>query len=104
LFSFCFICRRCCFNFGHCAHIQVITRLSVGHAFTLALASSGELYGWGRNDAGQLGLGGGLSMDVYAMENLPRQVRCELFTWMLIRAICLSEADSAVCSITVASV
>ncbi|KAG5187127.1 putative regulator of chromosome condensation like protein [Tribonema minus] len=53
---------------------KVITRLSVGHAFTLALASTGELYGWGRNDAGQLGLGGGFSMDVYAMENLPRQV------------------------------
>jgi Regulator of chromosome condensation (RCC1) repeat len=53
---------------------QVITRLSVGTAFTLALTDAGELYGWGRNDAGQLGLGGGMSMDVYAMENLPRQV------------------------------
>jgi Regulator of chromosome condensation (RCC1) repeat len=53
---------------------QVITRLSVGTAFTLALTDAGELYGWGRNDAGQLGLGGGMAMDVYAMENLPRQV------------------------------
>eukprot|EP00953_Heterococcus_sp_UTEX-ZZ885_P013031 7448-Heterococcus_DN1.PRE.1 len=58
-----------------CIHVrsQVITRLSVGTAFTLALTDAGELYGWGRNDAGQLGLGGGMAMDVYAMENLPRQ-------------------------------
>jgi Regulator of chromosome condensation (RCC1) repeat len=60
-----------------CIHVrsQVITRLSVGTAFTLALTDAGELYGWGRNDAGQLGLGGGMAMDVYAMENLPRQVQ-----------------------------
>lgn len=45
-----------------------------GHAFSLALTSEGEVYGWGRNDAGQLGLGGGLTMDVYAMENDPRLV------------------------------
>ncbi|CAM9722267.1 unnamed protein product [Discosporangium mesarthrocarpum] len=50
----------------------IITDIQVGHAFTLALSSDGELFVWGRNDAGQLGLGGGLSMDVYAMEDLPK--------------------------------
>lgn len=33
-----------------------------GHAFCLALTSEGEVLGWGRNDQGQLGLGGGLTM------------------------------------------
>lgn len=45
-----------------------------GHAFALALSSEGEVFGWGRNDHGQLGLGGGLTMDVYAAEVLPRPI------------------------------
>ena len=32
------------------------------------------MFGWGRNDQGQLGLGGGLTMDVYAAEVLPRSI------------------------------
>lgn len=48
--------------------------LQAGHAFALALTSEGEVLGWGRNDQGQLGLGGGLTMDVYAAEVLPRTI------------------------------
>ncbi|CAM9836171.1 unnamed protein product [Chrysoparadoxa australica] len=50
---------------------KVIKSISVGNAFTLALSEEGELYCWGRNDTGQLGQGGGLSMDVYCFEDLP---------------------------------
>ncbi|GMH89191.1 hypothetical protein TrVE_jg3138 [Triparma verrucosa] len=50
------------------------TQVSAGHAFTLALASDGTVHGWGKNEANQLGLGGGLSMDVYNMENAPNSI------------------------------
>ncbi|CAN0365352.1 unnamed protein product, partial [Laminaria digitata] len=53
---------------------QIIVDVQAGHAFSLALTSEGEVFGWGRNDQGQLGLGGGLTMDVYAAEVLPRSI------------------------------
>ena len=49
-------------------------QVSCGQDFCMVLSDSGEVYVWGRNDQSQLGLGGGLSMDVYAMENFPRVV------------------------------
>mmetsp|Transcript_1709 Transcript_1709/g.2533 ORF Transcript_1709/g.2533 Transcript_1709/m.2533 type:complete len:420 (+) Transcript_1709:81-1340(+) len=54
--------------------VAEIRRLSVGQAFTLAACADGRVYGWGRNDQGQLGLGGGLQMDVYNMEEVPTLV------------------------------
>eukprot|EP00752_Nemacystus_decipiens_P006950 g6237.t1 len=53
---------------------HIIVDVQAGHAFCLALTSEGEVLGWGRNDQGQLGLGGGLTMDVYAAEVLPRTI------------------------------
>jgi E3 ubiquitin-protein ligase HERC2 len=50
---------------------DVIVELVGGHAFTMALSDEGKLYVWGRNDQGQLGLGGTLSLDVYSMETYP---------------------------------
>lgn len=38
-----------------------------GHAFSLALTERGRLYGWGRNDQGQLGQGASMALDVYSM-------------------------------------
>ncbi|CAM9679615.1 unnamed protein product [Phaeothamnion confervicola] len=49
----------------------ILTDIAVGHSFNLALTAEGLVFGWGRNDAGQLGLGGGLAMDIHAMEELP---------------------------------
>jgi len=34
-------------------------------------ADDGILYGWGRNDRGQMGQGGGLAMDMYSCETIP---------------------------------
>merc|ERR1711971_806193 len=31
----------------------------------------GVLYGWGRNDRGQMGQGGGLAMDMYSCDTIP---------------------------------
>jgi len=52
--------------------------IAVGHAFNLVLTSDGEIYCWGKNDKGQLGLGGGLAMDVFSMENFPRLIEGKL--------------------------
>lgn len=55
-----------------------VVQIAGGHAFSLALTSDGILHGWGRNDKGQLGDGGGLMVDMYAMESLPRPIEGQL--------------------------
>lgn len=50
---------------GWCSWVQ-----QAGHAFCLALTSEGEVLGWGRNDQGQLGLGGGLTMVSFFRDGL----------------------------------
>lgn len=45
------------------------------------------MFGWGRNDQGQLGLGGGLTMDVYAAEVLPRSIEALAGEKVLDRAL-----------------
>ena len=51
-----------------------ITEIACGESHSLAVSADGDLYVWGRNMKGQLGVGGGLSMDVYAMESAPTVV------------------------------
>lgn len=51
-----------------------VVQLEAGSAFTICRDSTGVVRVWGRNDQGQLGLGGGLAMDVYALEDLPRPI------------------------------
>ena len=46
---------------------EEVVELVSGHAFSMALTAGGRLYAWGRNDQGQLGMGGTMSMDVYSM-------------------------------------
>ncbi len=48
---------------------------TAGNSFTLALTTEGEVFGWGRDDYGQIGTGGGLIMDVHQIEVFPVQVR-----------------------------
>ena len=52
-----------------------IVGISAGSSFSAAVSSSGHLYTWGRNDAGQLGHGIGLMMDTHSMENVPTRVQ-----------------------------
>jgi alpha-tubulin suppressor-like RCC1 family protein len=50
--------------------LQNATQIAGGKSFTLAL-SDGVVYGWGRNQKGQLGTGFGLAVDMYSMEQVP---------------------------------
>jgi len=49
--------------------------IASGASFCLAVTNEGHLYAWGRNEQGQLGIGGSMSMDVYSMEDYPLRVR-----------------------------
>uniref|UniRef100_A0A7S1B633 RCC1-like domain-containing protein n=1 Tax=Corethron hystrix TaxID=216773 RepID=A0A7S1B633_9STRA len=55
-----------------------VAEIAVGNVFTLALAEDGTVHAWGQNDQSQLGLGGGFTMDMYSMENLPRMIEGSL--------------------------
>jgi len=52
-----------------------IVKVDAGNNFTAALSSDGELWVWGRNDHGQLGLGEEGMGDMYSAERYPRLVR-----------------------------
>ena len=45
--------------------------IAAGEHHGSAIADDGEVWMWGRNHQGQLGMGGGLTMDMYAMEGYP---------------------------------
>ncbi len=45
--------------------------MSAGSLFSLAVTSLGEVYAWGKNDAGQLGQGANISIDPNTMEPFP---------------------------------
>jgi len=57
---------------------EVVVSVASGANFSLALTEEGVVYAWGRNDKGQLGVGGGMMVDIYAMENLPRPLEGQL--------------------------
>eukprot|EP00916_Digyalum_oweni_P014661 GHVL01024038.1.p1 GENE.GHVL01024038.1~~GHVL01024038.1.p1 ORF type:complete len:402 (+),score=65.73 GHVL01024038.1:58-1263(+) len=52
-----------------------IVKIAAGQAFSAALTQNGEVYVWGKNDFGQLGLGFESMGDVYSSEIYPRIVR-----------------------------
>merc|ERR1711957_728469 len=52
-----------------------IVKIGCGHNFSAALSRDGELWVWGRNDYGQLGLGEEAMGDMYSAERYPRLVR-----------------------------
>ncbi len=56
----------------------IIRQISCGHSFTLALTTDGIIYSFGKNDKGQLGTGGGMMVDMYAMSSLPTPIEGQL--------------------------
>jgi len=52
-----------------------IVKVGAGNNFSAAMSSGGELWVWGRNDHGQLGLGEEAMGDMYSAERYPRLVR-----------------------------
>lgn len=51
-----------------------VRRIFSGSSFNAAVTTDGSVYTWGRNDAGQLGLGVGLTFDTHSMESVPTRV------------------------------
>lgn len=52
-----------------------IVKVGAGNNFSAAMSAQGELWVWGRNDYGQLGLGEEAMGDMYSAERYPRLVR-----------------------------
>jgi len=52
-----------------------IVKIGAGNNFSAAMSEQGELWVWGRNDYGQLGLGEEAMGDMYSAERFPRIVR-----------------------------
>ena len=42
--------------------------------YTAAAMSDGQLYVWGKNDFGQMGVGAGIGIDLVESENIPKEV------------------------------
>ena len=55
-----------------------VTQIACGHSFTLALTNDGIVHSFGKNDKGQLGTGGGMMVDMYAMSSLPTPIEGQL--------------------------
>ena len=51
-----------------------VKTVACGSSFNAAVLGKGDLLTWGRNEAGQLGLGVGLTLDTYSMESVPARV------------------------------
>ncbi|CEG44772.1 FOG: RCC1 domain [Plasmopara halstedii] len=62
-----------------------IVSIAAGRDFSFALTDKGELYSWGGNSHNQLGIGGGLAMDVYNIESIP--VLIEAFDGVTVKQI-----------------
>eukprot|EP00605_Chrysophyceae_sp_TOSAG23-4_P002468 GSChrysophyteH1.ASY1.ANO1.2727.1 assembled CDS len=50
---------------------ETIIQVSAGNSFSMALAENGNLYMWGKNDTGQLGIKDTM-IDIYSMEAYPQ--------------------------------
>ena len=57
-----------------------VASIAAGSSFNGAVLRSGALYTWGRNEQGQLGLGGGLILDQYSLESVPQRVEFDFET------------------------
>jgi len=51
-----------------------INKIDAADEYSAAISNSGELYVWGKNDFGQMGVGAGIGIDLVESENLPKEV------------------------------
>lgn len=58
-------------------HVKV-SQIRAGTSFNAAITDDGKIFTFGRNNAGQLGLGAGLTLDTYSMESVPSEVEFDL--------------------------
>jgi hypothetical protein len=61
------------------AGLPAVTAIAAGAKFSIAVDEYGRLWGWGRNDAGQLADGTGLSIAVPQLLDLGQDFACSLF-------------------------
>jgi alpha-tubulin suppressor-like RCC1 family protein len=54
-----------------------VVAIASGQLHGLALTDKGDIWAWGKNDAGQLGVGGAILMDLNTMEEFPLLVELE---------------------------
>lgn len=59
-----------------CSDKRVIS-IASGAQHGLAVTASGHVWAWGKNDSGQLGVGGSVLMDLNTMEEYPLAVDLE---------------------------
>ena len=52
-------------------HKPKIVKFDSADEFTTMLLSDGNLFTWGKNDTGQMGIGSGIGMDMVESENIP---------------------------------
>jgi alpha-tubulin suppressor-like RCC1 family protein len=51
-----------------------IRKIDAADEYTATILNDGQLYVWGKNDHGQMGVGSGIGIDLVESENLPREV------------------------------
>lgn len=51
-----------------------ITKIDAADEYSAAISNSGEIFVWGKNDFGQMGVGSGIGIDMTESENIPKEV------------------------------
>ena len=49
-------------------------RIDAASEYTAAVLEDGQLFVWGKNDWGQMGVGSGIGIDMVECENIPKEV------------------------------
>ena len=52
-------------------------RICAADDYTAAVMSDGQLFVWGKNDFGQMGVGSGIGIDLVESENIPKEVELD---------------------------
>jgi alpha-tubulin suppressor-like RCC1 family protein len=58
------------------AESRRIVKIDAADDFSTILTGAGDLYAWGKNDRGQMGVGSGFGIDMVESEGQPTLVKC----------------------------